>query len=420
MLMYTSCGWFFDDLAGIETVQCLQYAARVCELCERLGGDAGVEAAFVDRLAGARSNLASCGDGRQVWREKVITARVALPQVVAHWATLQVLNEGELGAEDVYCYRVAPHDVLRRRTGKARLLAGVARVASTVTRETNELAFAVLHLGEHHLVGGVRACPDTATWQRFTDELSEAFLGADLLATQRVLDRFFGGDTFSLGSLFARERASVLATILAGELRDADQVYRSLYDQLAPLMRYLVKHDLPVPQPFAAAGEQVLRRRILAALERAVPSYDEVRSTIAEASQVKVDLDTSDIAYAAGDALHRLIAQIAARARRSGAGRAPRPHGRDRGRHALAGRSVGRPERGLADPRGSPAGVARPRRHRGRRGRPPGRRVRAAGVRDPRRRRLGGAGRHWDAGEPAAEPTSPRAPPATADPERDV
>jgi hypothetical protein len=292
-------------------VQILQYAARVCELCERLAGGArGVEAAFVDRLAGARSNLAACGDGRQVWREKVVSARITLPQVVAHWATLQVLNDGEAGAEDVYCYRVAPHDVMRRRTGKARLLAGVARVTSTVTRETHELAFAVLHLGEHHLIGGVRACPDRATWTAFAGELADTFLGADLFASQRVIDRFFTGDTFSLGSLFARERAAVLDQILAGELTAADQVYRSLFDQHAPLIRYLVRHDLPVPQPFAVAAGQVLHRRILAALERPVPSYDEVRATLAEASQVRVDLDTPQVAYAAGMALHRLIAQI--------------------------------------------------------------------------------------------------------------
>ena len=29
LLMYTSCGWFFNDLAGIETVQILRYAAAL-------------------------------------------------------------------------------------------------------------------------------------------------------------------------------------------------------------------------------------------------------------------------------------------------------------------------------------------------------------------------------------------------------
>jgi alpha-amylase/alpha-mannosidase (GH57 family) len=38
MLMYTSCGWFFDELTGIETVQVLQYAGRAIQLAEDLFG----------------------------------------------------------------------------------------------------------------------------------------------------------------------------------------------------------------------------------------------------------------------------------------------------------------------------------------------------------------------------------------------
>jgi hypothetical protein len=36
MLMYTSCGWFFDELSGIETVQVIQYAGRVLQLADQL------------------------------------------------------------------------------------------------------------------------------------------------------------------------------------------------------------------------------------------------------------------------------------------------------------------------------------------------------------------------------------------------
>ncbi|HEX5889342.1 MAG TPA: DUF3536 domain-containing protein, partial [Pyrinomonadaceae bacterium] len=39
LLMFTSCGWFFSDLAGIETLQVLRYAARVIDLQEQLGFD---------------------------------------------------------------------------------------------------------------------------------------------------------------------------------------------------------------------------------------------------------------------------------------------------------------------------------------------------------------------------------------------
>ncbi|HJR23932.1 MAG TPA: DUF3536 domain-containing protein [Acidimicrobiales bacterium] len=74
LLMYTSCGWFFNDLAGIETVQILQYAARSMDLHRDLGEEPPVEA-FLAELALARSNDPNAGDGRRIWVERVDGAR---------------------------------------------------------------------------------------------------------------------------------------------------------------------------------------------------------------------------------------------------------------------------------------------------------------------------------------------------------
>jgi alpha-amylase/alpha-mannosidase (GH57 family) len=71
LLMYTSCGWFFNDLAGIETVQVLRYAARAIDLYHQLGESPPVDA-FLEVLAGAVSNDASVGDGRRLWFEQVL------------------------------------------------------------------------------------------------------------------------------------------------------------------------------------------------------------------------------------------------------------------------------------------------------------------------------------------------------------
>jgi hypothetical protein len=64
--MYTSCAWFFNDLAGIETVQILRYAARMIDLHQQLGESAPV-AAFLEVLAEAHSNDPTAGDGRHLF-----------------------------------------------------------------------------------------------------------------------------------------------------------------------------------------------------------------------------------------------------------------------------------------------------------------------------------------------------------------
>jgi alpha-amylase/alpha-mannosidase (GH57 family) len=87
LLMFTSCGWFFDDLAGLEGRQILQYAGRAIDLAERIGGPASrFEAPFLDRLAAAKSNDPERGDGRQVYEQFVRPARAA-----------QVFVPGEFG-----------------------------------------------------------------------------------------------------------------------------------------------------------------------------------------------------------------------------------------------------------------------------------------------------------------------------------
>jgi len=70
LLMFASCGWFFSDLAGIETVQILRHAARALQLHEQAGGD-DLEERFLSRLEPAHSNRDAVGDARALWVAEV-------------------------------------------------------------------------------------------------------------------------------------------------------------------------------------------------------------------------------------------------------------------------------------------------------------------------------------------------------------
>lgn len=66
--MFTSCAWFFDDLARIETIQVLRYAAFAIELSDDA---ARLEAGLLARIGDARSNDPAEGTGRDIWLTKV-------------------------------------------------------------------------------------------------------------------------------------------------------------------------------------------------------------------------------------------------------------------------------------------------------------------------------------------------------------
>jgi hypothetical protein len=310
MLMYTSCGWFFDDLSGIETVQCMQYAARVAELLADVGG-ASIEAELVDRLSAATSNLAEEGDGRRVWTRRVLPGKVDSPKVCAHVAVHSLVEADPVSSVGVYGYHVDFLDRIERRSGRTRLVAGVVRVRSQLTEIATSLCFAGLHLGEQHVTGGVREPPPAAEWASIVDELTGSFKTADVFAAQRVIDRHFPGSELSLSALLPGSRERLLGAVLGDAIAAAETELASAYDQHAPLIRWLVAHDLPVPEALHSIAEATLRRRVLGNLRATQASFHQLRDHILEAIDVKVSLDTPEIALAASEGLRRLIDRVA-------------------------------------------------------------------------------------------------------------
>jgi alpha-amylase/alpha-mannosidase (GH57 family) len=311
MLMYTSCGWFFDDLSGIETVQCMQYAARVAELLEDVGG-APVEPELIDRLSAASSNLAEEGDGRQVWTRRVQPARIDSPKVCAHVAVHALVEPAAVHSVDVYGYHVDFLDRIERRSGRTRMVAGIVRVRSQLTEIATSLCFAGLHLGEQHVTGGVRPPPSRDDWDSIAGELTGAFRTADVFAAQRAIAHHFPGHELSLSSLLPGSRERVLGAVLGEALEAAEAELAGSYDRHAPLIRWLVAHDLPVPEVLHAIAEATLRRRVLGNLRTENASFPQLRDHISEAVDTKVSLDTPEIALAASEGLRRLIERIAA------------------------------------------------------------------------------------------------------------
>src|SRR6201993_4050714 len=139
MLMYTSCGWFFDELSGIETVQVIEYAGRVVQLAEQLFGEP-VEAEFLQRLACAKSNLTEYGNGANIYDRYVKPAIVDLEKVGAHYSITSLFAPyGE--RTDIFSYTVKRLDYHTGDAGRLRMALGQARFTSKVTQESEVLTF---------------------------------------------------------------------------------------------------------------------------------------------------------------------------------------------------------------------------------------------------------------------------------------
>jgi hypothetical protein len=247
-----------------------------------------------------------------VWTRHVRPARIDSTKVCAHVAVHSLVEPDAARSVDVYGYHVDFLDRIERRSGRARMVAGIVRVRSQLTEVATSLCFAGLHLGEQHVTGGVRPPLPADEWARVVDELTGAFGTADVFAAHRAIDRHFPGSELSLSSLLPGSRERVLDAVLGDAITAAEAELSTAYDQHAPLVRWLVGHDLPVPEILHAIAETALRRRVLGNLMTAEASFPQLHDHLAEANDVKVSLDTPEIALAASEGLRHVLDRVAA------------------------------------------------------------------------------------------------------------
>jgi alpha-amylase/alpha-mannosidase (GH57 family) len=304
MLMYTSCGWFFDELSGIETVQILAYAARTLQLAREIL-DQDLESSFLEHLAQAKSNVLGYGDGRLIY-ERSVRPRVAdLKKVGAHYAICSLFREYE-AQPSFYCYTTDQEEVRVAEAGKARLLTGKARFMSEITNESALLHFGTLHLGDHNLTCGVKDFENHDAYEGMAQDLFSSFERADFPETIRRLDRQFEGSTYSLKSLFRDEENRILGMITESALEDTESIYRQLYEDYAPLLRFFKDSDLPAPKPFSMVAEFILSKSLRSAFEREPFDLRRIESLFEEAKEEGVTLDAATLEFSVRKRLEHL------------------------------------------------------------------------------------------------------------------
>jgi alpha-amylase/alpha-mannosidase (GH57 family) len=304
LLMYTSCGWFFDELSGIETVQVIQYAARALQLD---GG--GLERPFLDLLEKAQSNVPANKDGRIIFEKFVRPAMVDIVKVAAHHAVSSVFaGPGE--HTKIFCYTAEREDHRAFGAGRSRLVVGRTFISSGLTGETERLSYAVLHFGDHILDGAVRKYRGGEAYEAVAEQLASAFSSGDLPGTIRLMGQHFDASGYSLRSLFRDEQRRILRIVIESAVSDVQTLCGQVYEANAPLMRFVRELGVPQPRTFEGVAQLWIVGQCRAELAQEVPDADHVRRLLEEADQVGIQFDHHSIGFAAERAVARLAARL--------------------------------------------------------------------------------------------------------------
>src|SRR5215469_13124017 len=289
MLMYTSCGWFFDEPTGPETVQILQYAARAVQLGQQLfGGDREQE--FLKRLESVHSNIAESGDGRRIYERFVRPAMLDLPGVAAHYV-ISSFFQGFHNSDSSYSYRADLGEMQTFENGRLKLAAGRARITSRITHAQLDFNFAVLHSGAHNLRAGIGQAHDD--FSKFIEQACDLLGHSCFDDGFHLLRSYFGPEVYSLKSLFHDERRRIVGQIVDSTLADIDVLYRDVYQHNSGLIGFLRELGLPLPPILRVSSEFVLQNAIQRSLNSEEIDFTHLRSLLESAERQGVELDPS-------------------------------------------------------------------------------------------------------------------------------
>lgn len=258
-LMYTSCGWFFSEISGIETVQIMKYAARAMQLAA-VFTKKDFESRFTEILSGAKSNISEYGTGRDIFNNFVKPSIVTTKQVASLWAISSLYQDFE-DEEDVYCYKIIRDDYQKVQKGNSNFVVGHIEIRSRITMQKSNLMFALMQYSGGDFHCAIKEYSDDIEYNKMKNDLIKNYMLNPLTEIIRALDENFGKDYFTLKDIFIEERRKILQRLLKDKMEKFAQTYQDMYDEGKSSIYHMQSLGLAIPDEFKIAAEYALSRK---------------------------------------------------------------------------------------------------------------------------------------------------------------
>jgi hypothetical protein len=294
LLMYTSCGWFFSEISGIETVQIMKYAARSMQLAGKFTNK-NLEENFLNILAQAKSNLPEHGTGKDIYERYVKPSSINLKQIASLWALSSLYQDFD-DVEDVYCYKVTRHSYKRLQKGSSSFVIGHIEIQSTITMQKSNLMFALIQYAGGDFHCAIKEYSDESDFEKIKQNLIKSFLLSPLTEIIRMLDEYFGKEYYTFKDIFIEERRKILQILLKGKLDKFAQIYKDMYEEGKGSIYHLQSLGLNIPNEFKISAGYALSHKFNDLVAHSDGFLDEdliqqARDLNFEAKRIEIKLD---------------------------------------------------------------------------------------------------------------------------------
>lgn len=308
MLMYTSCGWFFDEVTGIESMQDVFYAARAIQLAEKISGEK-YEEEFVQLLEKAPSNIKEFGNAAVAYHRIVKPMIVDLVRVGAHYAVAS-LFEHFPNEMNLFNFQATTKSRNYYEAGKYKLVVGHTLFQSDLTLEKVDISFAVLHLGEHHLYGGVREFLGDEALEELEKKLVQSFNRSDIHEMFNLMDRYFGNHNYSFWHLFKDEQRVTMGLVMENALKNTEGLINRMYEDNYPILQVFKEINMNVPQQLKIPVDLAMNTRLSNLLKSDVVNISEIKNVMEASKRIDTTLDLITLNFLTDAKVNRLMRQL--------------------------------------------------------------------------------------------------------------
>ncbi len=309
MLMYTSCGWFFDEISGIETTQVMQYACRVIQLANQIG-NMELEEEFIRRLEAAPSNVSAYGNGANVYHKLVLPSRTNLQRVGMHFAVSSIF-EDEPEALSVFNYTTSNEAFIKKEAGEQKLVLGITKVKSQVTRSEKKFAFAVIYLGKHNIIGNISLDMEQDKFASMQFRMVKAFEEGRLGDVIGTMQTYFGPEKYTIWQLFKDEKRKILDLISQQSMSELETSLRRTYNRDYPLVNALANNAIPIPNAYRTTFEYILNADLINCFGADKINIKEMERIAAELARWNLKIeDPGKISRLAGESIFKELKRI--------------------------------------------------------------------------------------------------------------
>ena len=311
MLMYTSCGWFFDEVSGIETIQILQYACRAIQLLNQTSGR-DLEAEFISKLEQVPSNVPTLENAANVYRKFVMPSKTNLQRVGMHYAVASLFEEDPENFP-IFNYTTANDFFIRKEAGEQRLVIGITKVKSNVTRSEKKFTFAVIYMGKHNIIGNISIDMDEEKFHNMKEDITQSFDEGRLGDVIGVMQTYFGPEKYTLWELFKDEKRKVLDMITEQSMSELETSLRRVYNRDYPLVNALSKNDIPIPKAYTTTFEYILNADLINSFQKEKINVKEIERIIGELAKWHLTIeDPGKVSRLAGESIYKELRRISA------------------------------------------------------------------------------------------------------------